>query len=109
MASARRQAITVAPRPNGRLNFPAAESAPAASSQGKAGTGNPICSTNTAANTSGKPYLMRNWVVSDMITLRRGTLFQPNRPPRSGPGSVDEVLRMRNGDSGLLELKPGCP
>src|SRR5437879_5977414 len=48
-----RQAMTVTAIPRGKLNFPMAASAPTLKSNGSAGIGSPICSTSTAANTSG--------------------------------------------------------
>src|SRR5215470_3699094 len=49
-----------------QLNLPLADNAPAANNHGIAGSGRPNCSKSTAPNTSGKPWLMRNCVVSAM-------------------------------------------
>src|SRR6266581_5634224 len=56
--------MAVAKIPVNKLNFPTAERAPAANNKGIAGMGTPNCSTSTAANTSGSPCRMRNWLVS---------------------------------------------
>src|SRR5580658_2520826 len=73
------QAATTINIPSARLNCPVAASAPAASIHGSAGSGKPICSTNTATNKTGAPCLTRNsvvWLIIQTFT-------------RSQPASID--------------------
>src|SRR5215468_9672021 len=52
-------------------NLPPAANAPATTSVGMAGTGIPICSTKTFANTMGSP----SWLTADPRSLVVGALF----------------------------------
>ena len=58
--SASSELTVAAPSATAQFILPAAANAPAASNHGVAGSGTPICSTNTAANKTAAPCRTRN-------------------------------------------------